>query len=193
MRHDDDDDVFDENGLLRDGATYHVPVSMRDALPPLQRAVANLRVVDGSGGTQGLSRPGFRLSADDVRKTTVRDPSGRVKETWEEEEDEPERETSDAISALDAAYASYERDLVNAYKRPAGLNDSVTDALRVQGYEPEKDDEDEDEDDDDDEEEESRRRVDARSVQQLMQDHRQRMDDVYGRYDQELSEAWRSR
>ena len=45
MAHYDDDDVF-ENGVLRDGARYHVPMQMRDSQAPL--------ITDGTGDPLGL-------------------------------------------------------------------------------------------------------------------------------------------
>jgi hypothetical protein len=122
----DDDDAFDEHGLLRDGHAYVVSLTMRDSLPPLQRAVANLRVTDGEGGTRGLSRPGFRLAVSDARRKTVqRDPMGRVLSTWESEEDEDERRTSDTATrdARQRAYDDYQRELTSAYLKPTGIGE----------------------------------------------------------------------
>jgi hypothetical protein len=63
----DDDDMFDERGLLRDGGRIRVSMMMRDAdgLTDLQRSVrdatASLRVVDAFGNSGlALSRPGAR-------------------------------------------------------------------------------------------------------------------------------------
>jgi hypothetical protein len=94
---DDDDSPLDRNGLLKDGHSVRVPLSMRDS-SSVQRAVAGLRVVDGQGGTRGLSRPGFRIA---VR-------------------------TSDAMSSLDAAYRDYEQGLTTAYKTPPGFGGDPT-------------------------------------------------------------------
>ena len=46
-----EDDVFDENGLLRDGHKIRVRLAMRDAMTPLQREVATqrARITDGNG------------------------------------------------------------------------------------------------------------------------------------------------
>jgi hypothetical protein len=77
---------------------------MRDSLPPLQRAVAGLRVTDGAGGTRGLSRPGFRLPVS-------------------------ERRTSDTATrdARQRAYDSYLEDLTNAWRTPpAGFGGDPT-------------------------------------------------------------------
>jgi hypothetical protein len=64
----DDDDMFDERGLLKDKHSVRVPMMMRDStdgLTDLQRSVrdatAPLRVVDAFGnGGLALSRPGAR-------------------------------------------------------------------------------------------------------------------------------------
>src|SRR5215470_6226621 len=75
-RHRDDDD-----DIVPDGGTIRVPMFAMDSV---QRSVArsSVRVTDGSGGTTGLHRPGFRIAANDARKTTtVRDPRGRLLQT----------------------------------------------------------------------------------------------------------------
>ncbi len=48
----DDDDAF-ENGLLRDGASYRVPMHMRDRQSPM--------ITDGTGDAFALQRPGWRI------------------------------------------------------------------------------------------------------------------------------------
>ncbi len=72
QRNNDDDDDFDENGILRDGRTFRVPMR---ALDSLQRDVAEhfggrkavqagQKIVDGYGqGGLALNRPGFRMNA----------------------------------------------------------------------------------------------------------------------------------
>jgi hypothetical protein len=179
QHHDEEDDAnpFDRHGLLKDGR--RVRVSMMDSLSPVQQTVAlsNLRVLDGQHGTRGLSRPGFRIPATDAR----------------------ERQTSDAaIRARDAAYADYERDLVNAYKNPPGFggDPSITsfgsvgqreggtgmldyeanaeDIVRNAATHTE-----------------SARRRDHRTVAQMMRDHQNKMADIYEKFDHELSEKWR--
>ena len=57
----DDDDALD-NGVLRDGARYRVPMRMRDSRAP--------RITDGTGDAFALQRPGWRIATggglDDV-------------------------------------------------------------------------------------------------------------------------------
>jgi hypothetical protein len=61
---DDDDDAFDERGLLRDGRKYRVRMSMRDAM--LARDQQRPPVLhDGRGGPVGR-RPGFIMSRTPV-------------------------------------------------------------------------------------------------------------------------------
>jgi hypothetical protein len=50
----DDDGAFDENGTLRDGATFRVPVTMMDSM-----SCSVMRTYDGSG-----NRPGYRFADD---------------------------------------------------------------------------------------------------------------------------------
>jgi len=86
-----EDDAFDENGLLRDGHKIRVPLTMRDAMTPLQREIATkrARITDGNGDSSKLafSRPGWRMLAD----ASVND-------------------------ALETAYAEYLGDLTNAWR-----------------------------------------------------------------------------
>jgi hypothetical protein len=57
-----DDDAFDERGLLRDGRVYRAKLTMMDHDPTHRR-----RIVDASGDALGLHRPGYRVfDVDDV-------------------------------------------------------------------------------------------------------------------------------
>ena len=81
QRHDDEDDAFDERGLLKDGRRMRVPMMARDSMSPVQREIAadtmatgrnklltfdNLPMVVDAWGDGGLalSRPGARYAAD---------------------------------------------------------------------------------------------------------------------------------
>lgn len=172
-QHDDDD-------IVRDGQRLRVPLMLMDGM---QRSVARegVRITDGSGGTQGLHRPGFRIPTDDTRKT---------------------QQTADAYNE---AFAAYERELVDAWKTPVGFGgdpditgqgergqqgsregdpcmvDGRPGTLRMgaDGLYCEIDDEELDD------------AHDGRSVQQRMQDHQERMSDVYAAHDAKISQAWR--
>src|SRR5262245_49733895 len=80
---DDEDDAFDENGVVKDGRSLRVPLTMMDSM---QRAVAE----------RGRH-------ADDKRRRKVvqRDPQGREQGTFEEEEDD-EIKTDAAVTVCDA-------------------------------------------------------------------------------------------
>ena len=54
ITHYDDDDAF-ENGVLRDGARYRVPLQMRDSRAPM--------ITDGTSDPLGLHRPGWRIAS----------------------------------------------------------------------------------------------------------------------------------
>jgi hypothetical protein len=96
----DDDDAFADD-ILKDGRSFRVPMMMRDSLSPLQRAVAaesaqhwscdKPLITDASGGTIGLHRPGYRISANDAART-----------------------------ARDEAHAEYEKTLTDAWRDAAG-------------------------------------------------------------------------
>jgi hypothetical protein len=103
MRHrQHEDEAFDKRGLLRDGQRLRVAMSMMDSLDPIQKAVAHdgIRVTDGQGGSIGLHRPGFRITANDARTTHYQ--------------------------PRDKAYEDYQRDLVDAYKTPVGFGGDPT-------------------------------------------------------------------
>jgi hypothetical protein len=70
--------ALDRNGVLRDGFTMRVPLTMRDSLSPLQRSVAdstardNNRITDGrSDDPTALNRPGFRIRTNDIRQKVM--------------------------------------------------------------------------------------------------------------------------
>jgi hypothetical protein len=84
----DDDDAF-ENGVLRDGARYRVPMHMRDSQPPM--------VTDGTGDAFGLQRPGWRIiTGGGERQTLQRDSQRKL---------------------IEEAHTQYVDDLTNAWKR----------------------------------------------------------------------------
>src|SRR5262245_45129286 len=194
-----DHDDEDRDRILKDGERLRVPLTLMDSV---QRAIAiaggSLRVTDGQGGTRGLHRPGFRL---DARKTTtVRDPRGRLKETWETEEEE-ENGTSDAMRARDQAYADYDVALINAYKTGGSAAPEEGDDQRVcpecegtgldqygeecegcsgTGYEQSAEEV-------ADNATTTTRRLDSR---QISRDHQQRMARLYSAYDSAIREAW---
>jgi len=192
-RHREDDD-----DIVKDGERVRVPMFAMDSV---QRSVArsSVRVTDGSGkGGLNLHRPGFRIAANDARKTTtVRDPRGRLKETWETEEEEEDGRTSDAMRARDAAYRDYENRLVNAYK---GKHDAAP--VTEEGICPDCNGEGEINGEvcrrcegtgeiDEDEPDTIVAREDHRSIGQRMRDHQQRMNDEYSRYDNWVCSQWR--
>ena len=96
-----EEDAFDENGLLRDGHKSRVPLTMRDAMTPLQREIGTrrARVTDGNGdsGEFAFSRPGFRIMNDAA-----------------------------ARAAREAAHREYVDYITNAYKQPQLVRDQDT-------------------------------------------------------------------
>src|SRR5262245_27855305 len=69
----DDDDMFDERGLLKDKRSVRISMMMRDSaggLTDVRDAIAPLRVVDAFGNSGlALSRPGARYLAAGTRTT----------------------------------------------------------------------------------------------------------------------------
>ena len=74
----DDDDAFDENGVLKDGHRIRVPLMMMDSVQQAVAADTTTLVVDAYGGTTHLSCPGPRYlrpapvhTADAARQVTL--------------------------------------------------------------------------------------------------------------------------
>jgi hypothetical protein len=86
-----DDDVFDENGLLRDGKIYHTRMTAMDA-HTVGRNAAKLTDAAGRDGLH-LNRPGYRCLLSDTAGN----------------------------EAVAAAYRQYLADLENAWKTPVGF------------------------------------------------------------------------
>jgi hypothetical protein len=107
------DDQFDDDGVLRDGAVYRVPLSMRDGRPPL-RADADTATGAYTGPaifTDGRSndptagcRPGWRIPIINDRRA-VRD-----------------------------AYAEYENALKDAYRQQDGEDEDGDECEACGGY-----------------------------------------------------------
>jgi hypothetical protein len=134
---DDDDDDFDENGILKDGGRMRVPMYARDAL---QRAVAadSARfwprdraplVTDAAGGTAGLHRPGFRISGSDAQRVTqdhmkneaLAEYDRTQADAWKHHADKPrpkQNAGADAFSmdARQAAYQKYDEEAQQAWR-----------------------------------------------------------------------------
>ena len=140
MQNRNDDDAFDERGLLRDGRTYHVPLRFCDAM---QRDVAKQikrehpQHVTDQAGNAGLSlnRPGFRtLSGRNAGDRLVRDGAQRdAEEAYAIDEHYKtnawrdalldENDADDALFAAKQearstdAYAEYEAEMRDAWRR----------------------------------------------------------------------------
>jgi len=91
-------EAHDRHGVIRDGVIVRIPMQFCDSADdPRLRFTSDCRVTDGQGGVAGLHRPGFRIAADDACNIVRRDLCGRLEGTFEEEEEEDtERQTSDA-------------------------------------------------------------------------------------------------
>src|SRR5580658_1684162 len=81
LNDEDDDDAFDENGTLKDGRTYRVPLRMMDATDrvwisqmetEILRRRTNKKLHDGRGGPVG-HRPGFVVADDAADNRQRRD------------------------------------------------------------------------------------------------------------------------
>ncbi len=149
QRYDDDDAAFD-GGILRDGHSVRVRVSMRDSADdtPARRA----RVTDAGGdGWLGLHRPGFRVAAPgqsadyvaDARAALYRsydeqkarefmdqdEPPRRRRRKWQQRDPEGREAGTDEVEdgtldARDRAYADYENSLTAAWRQPPPVTPS---------------------------------------------------------------------
>jgi hypothetical protein len=196
-RIDDDDDDF-ENGILKDGHTYRVPMQMRDG-------VQRMRVVDALG-RPARNRPGYlydatleaSLDSEEERRLAEerRDyEKAQLSARWRgglAEGDHvtlagrhavvSERKAGGKVvlraldhSALDAAraqaYADYDRELEQRYKS-SGDAYALSSCERESGGAPTRD------------------WSDPRALAEW---HRLTMDRLYAEYDRELEAAWRSK
>jgi hypothetical protein len=133
---DEDESIFDERGILRDGATYRVKMTAADGitpnpdLSPLQQAIVRDRqrrptVHDGRGGTAAnstaMNRPGYRIAdtAHDGRRAAYDSAADALENAWRTtatddatDEKKPKPTQHDGtMSATDRAYAEYDENL----------------------------------------------------------------------------------
>jgi hypothetical protein len=80
----DDDDDFDEEGILKDGRSLRVPLTMADSWQrDMVRSLS--RVTDASGNAGAFHRPGFRVvdaAASDAKETAYAEYDSRVANAW---------------------------------------------------------------------------------------------------------------
>jgi hypothetical protein len=101
-------DDFDDNGLLRDGKSYRVKMTLMDA-DTLQRAQQRdhvTRISDGTNNPFGCNKPGWRVAVADTHAPT------------------PRHVISDAQrQAVLSSREEYLDSLVNAWRHPPGVRD----------------------------------------------------------------------
>jgi hypothetical protein len=185
MTHQRNNDAFDENGMLRDGKSFRVPMRVRDALAgtgsrgprgevvgdqcdingvegrvPLKSSDALPQFTDGHTTDQlAMHRPGFRVPTVQDRRA-VTDAYRRV-----------ELGQAKAYRLGDSTQCS------ECFGSGEDENGEDCDACEGSGIMP-------DGDDDTSDPASDRRTVDAK-------DHRANMDRLYRQHDVELSNAWR--
>lgn len=144
-----EEEALNANGAIRDHVTIRVPLTMRDSLSPLQRAIAastarDAKFTDGrTNDPTALNRPGWRIRVGDNRQ------------------------------AIKDALAEYQSELVNRWRKPK--QETSHDALTEhESYE-------------------APHRADARTLDQMVRDHRVNMQQLHAMYDAEISQMWRPR
>ena len=134
----DEDDMFDERGLLKDQHSVRVPMMMRDGLTDLQRSVrdatAPLRVVDAFGnGGLALNKPGARyllagkhtpdhaalVMRDHERREARDEYVHRLCDAWKGTDREVARMHNTGDARTDA-YLDQKYDLENSWHRGSG-------------------------------------------------------------------------
>lgn len=124
----DDDDPFDENGILKDGRRWRVPTRMLDAAQRDISRYAGLSERRDSLAFRGQShsRPGFRFEGDSkMGDQPVRDDiedlyarhADELENAWRN--DQPDRHAISTTADGDSrerAYREYETSLVDAWR-----------------------------------------------------------------------------
>jgi hypothetical protein len=121
----DEEDAFDENGVLKDGRSFRVPLMQRAIHDHAQRV--KVRIHDAP-----LHQPGFVRDARTVeeRRTIYDEYDDTVSNAWKDpatscngfvgsQECEPDRQGSPRDATRDArqaAYAAYDADIANAWR-----------------------------------------------------------------------------
>lgn len=80
---DDDDDAFDERGLLRDGKRTYVSLMMKDSLTPLQRAIAqDAATRRGFDDSQAKQQPGPVFADRSAARQAYEDAKAEAQDAW---------------------------------------------------------------------------------------------------------------
>jgi hypothetical protein len=116
MKHLTDDD-FDENGILKDGHSYRVPMMMCDS------AGGSARLHDGRGNSVG-HKPGYILNdaTNDARQQARDAYEHDLTTAWRHAAGEGTAPAKDALPTMDArsaAYDSYDREISEQWKGPS--------------------------------------------------------------------------
>jgi hypothetical protein len=161
----DDDSVFDERGLLKDGHVARVRLQFRDGADQRHRA----RIVDASGHSLGLHRPGFRLPATADALQDALEDAADARAEWLDDLRNAWRG-----NAFTGQRGSKPGDACTIDGRPGHLrfNDDgelvcVPDTS-------------------------SRGRADSRPLDAIMREHRQTMTDAYRVHAEWLANQWRN-
>jgi hypothetical protein len=196
MRHDTDDDAFDEHGILKDGRSYRVRMTARDSLTPVQRAIASRRQL--SDQEAASCRPGFRYGSRPAsdRQNLYDAYDAEVSNMWQTGfggtgagSHGPRQQPPEGSSCT--------RDGFPGVWRRGADGDMVCDIAAARRSDAKtrlrsRIDPDEEEDDDDNGDAvEQHRSDDGRSVAQIAADHQRSMARIYDALDAELRAAYR--
>jgi hypothetical protein len=180
LRHQtNDDDAFDENGLLKDGRTVRVRMSLKDAMALRDRP----RVTDAFGRSPG-SRPGFLISdhGREAKAQAYLDYERELASRWRDQNYPNGAGSSGPIGQQAGDLCSINGAAGVLRPGPDGRLVCIPNKQSFKGSNGN----DEDEPGPDDPEM-------AASDAATMRKHRSKMRDEYSRYDDELTNAWRRR
>jgi hypothetical protein len=177
-----EDDAFDERGLLKDGHVARVRMSMRDAMREHERA----RITDAFGRRPG-NRPGFLISGAnaDAKRRAYADYERDLANRWrdQDEDDDPPNgppagsypyrpEAEGGACTINGRPGRLVKQGDWLICRPLqSFNGSANSDQDEPALDPEM----------------------AASDADTMRKHKAKMQDEYSRYDRQLREAWRRR
>ena len=171
MRHDrhiDDDDAFDENGIIKDGRSIHTPMYLMDST---QRSIA---LHDGHGNRELVGhRPGHIVARDANDANDARDKANRlydeqVSNAWRTGGAEGREGTTCTVRNGEfSEYFGAPGHIVDGTCTP----DELIDDGELRDMQPLRD---------------------GLTLDVLEREHQQRVGRAYQQYDEELRNAWRT-
>ncbi len=116
-RHDDDDEIFDSNGVLKEGKSFRVPVTMMDGW---QRDMIDQLRQKRHGQLDGAAnRPGYRVAKSKTADSASNVAADRARFDKMLDDALERRRTTQPLM-----YSTYEKEMSEAWRHPIGLADA---------------------------------------------------------------------